>query len=281
MFPEIERDEILELFPTLMPTSGPDGKLTQHLFGEVNLTVKDAEKLLPYVSRDDHDGQHRIFGLVLAGETDPKLVIPMNIWVGLTKGAGKTLDQGKGRNLGDRLDMDGEANATSLAGALNVLNGFIESPSHHLTKSGGYNHPTIPYAVDHLLLDHPQVREIVDNTKDDWSSKRPYQMVSPAIGRAFHYIVTSIDPVKGEEFMQGFYTGTNLKTGDPVHTLREQLVSWSGKKAHLRPTTKEWCAWMVKAWNASVKGESPKIFVYRQTEKFPAFEGIEKTGWFE
>ena len=188
------------------------------------------------------DGQHRLCGVVKAGKPIRSVVI-----TGVDPEAFHTIDTGKTRSLADLLKIDNEVQTAALAGTLNWL--WVYEVLGEFRHDGRYT--ASPEQAFGLLRDKPGIRESVKRT----GRIRRRVGIGHSLAAALHYVLAGIDPSDAEFFYDQLYVGAGMATTDPIHVLREKLVSNSMQVGSRRLTATEMAAFLIKAWNSYRRGD--------------------------
>jgi hypothetical protein len=106
------------------------------------------------------------------------------------------------------------------------------------------------------------------------------RMLTPSIGAVLYYLFAQVDRSDAESFFTLLGTGSGLREGHPIFTLRRALeINANRRTAKANATFR--AAWTVKAWNAWRRGE--RVFQVRwapggaNPEQFPSIDGLDYT----
>lgn len=212
------------------------------------------------------DGQHRLAAVIMANEKVPGIRVPMMVTYDLPIEAGDTVDQGLRRQVAHILSMRGEANTYVLAGALRLV-AFYDSE-----LSPGYwsNFRLLSGAAgEEELAKHPEIRESVK-----YASRANNGLTLPTALSAAHYLIHAATPDSQrrvvDEFFAALRHGENLDRGHPVLALRENLMRQKANARNVRQRSAiEHFALVVKAFNATARGEKRVQSAWRNTEPLP------------
>lgn len=190
------------------------------------------------------DGQHRCTGVVKAGES-----IHVVIVFGVDDEAGTTMDQGRSRKAGDYLSMQGHKNVANLAAAASLLHRALvyNSTSDHYAEIRPTKSETL-----RIIAEHQGLADSVDMI----APKKEARLVGGPSTLAFcHYYITLKTGLRAEakQFILSLMDGTGLEADSPILYARNRLFAERGKR---RAGAK--AEIIIKAWNAFIKGETPK-----------------------
>lgn len=197
------------------------------------------------------DGQHRLEAIIKSGVTIPMLVIR-----GLPKDTFKQIDAGKIRTNGDCLGAAGEMNYNQLAAAIRWIGVISDRKSW---KSMAVSRKKLFRVLD----SHPKLRDSAAYV----NHVKARQICSSGILTACHYVFAKLDQAMADKFLLDLGGGEGLKRTDPVYVLRERLRRSRTERETLPPDCI--AAFVIKAWNATRKGEVIKKLVWQSEEAFP------------
>ena len=203
------------------------------------------------------DGQHRLAAIALAD-----VPVETAVATGVSMSAQETVDIGTRRTVADALKLRGEANVTTLAGALAYLYRNIHDLEHLKER----HYPTIKQAIG-ILEDHPDIRLSISVGGRVQSQLR----ANPSLMTFLHYHFASIDRDDAEDFFDRLISGEGLDRYNPILTLRGTLERDIGADKRMIP--KKVHAFTVKAWNAYREGRELRIMKWSpggaNPERFP------------
>lgn len=212
------------------------------------------------------DGQHRLHAVIESGATIQALVVE-----GVAPAAYITIDSGLGRTMGDVLSVDGELNYNRKAALLRLLWRYEHGMWANLYRGGGGNgHGRTPSHTElrELLSRHPNLDHSIN------VSAHTSRFLQPSLGATLHYLFSQKDPELADLFYNALAEGTGVMRDEPVYLLRERLIHDRTGKGRLKAS--EVHALMVKAWNATRKGERVKRLGWinsgPKAEAFPVIE---------
>lgn len=210
------------------------------------------------------DGQHRLMAVLEAEREIQTLVI-----TGLDAEAQETMDQGRGRSLGDVFKLRGESYWNPLATACRTLclfelYGEVIQPAYQPA-------PSIQQA-SRTLERNPELRDSVAFVYTQ--IRRPW-LPSSHLG-ALHFLFATVDSEAADDFLLKLRTGEGLRRDDAVYVLREKFMA-----SHLERDTiavRKQLALIIKAWNAYVAGEPTTRLEWHpggpRPEPFPTIAGL-------
>jgi len=177
------------------------------------------------------DGQHRLTAIIQTGKT-----FTLPCLIGVSEDSFATLDSGSSRTFADILAQKGHVGTTSLAGGVATLEQFY---------IGNFRKKQLSHrALLARFEKHPNIAEYVT----DFNRLRKVFRPSEAI--FLSYVIQSIAPKKGAQFIQRLATGGSTE-GTPVHEVRERLLNLriKGPTGH-KVIAKDYVIGSVfKAWN--------------------------------
>lgn len=208
------------------------------------------------------DGQHR---LMVSADND----IPFQTLIvyGLETETQDTMDTGKSRSTADVLSIEGYPGATNLAA---IVLGVIRSERWGLkvaTLGSASAYPVTPKQALARLKDEPG---LVDLSRYAVSIRKCG--LSAKVAGVLYYHLSKIDADDAQFFFDSLRDGDGLVRGNPIHTLREHLLSLKNNQRGALNTT-YMAAVVIKAWNKYRLGEECKQLKFRpggaNPEKFP------------
>lgn len=200
------------------------------------------------------DGQHRLLACVQSGCSFRTLVVE-----GVEDEAMSSIDYIKPRNASDFLHFNEEKNTSLIASSLNLLNRYLTS---RLRRVVVYT----PENIWDLLQEHPEIRKGVE-----YASRVKSKLLVPSVVSTSYFLITQKNPVEGVEFMDKLIHGTNLDERSPIYTLRERLMNDVAKRQTKRSSHNQvdLLVYVLKAWNAHRKGQTQRIYVWKENEDAP------------
>ena len=201
------------------------------------------------------NGQHRLTAVIESGVEIDVLVVR-----GIDREAFRTLDGGRIRTTGEVLTMDGEKNGNSIAAAVQSLVSFIDCGGNLFDGNRGRKATAI--LASRVLEAHPNIRNSV------WEMRRNTLFKSQH-GCLMHYLFWIVSPAKASEFASVLADG-HSDIGRPFVLFRETLV-----RTPIRPDLRRsYAAKAIKAFNAEMSGDRPKMLKFISGEEFPTIHGL-------
>jgi hypothetical protein len=199
------------------------------------------------------DGQHRLQAVVESGVTIETLVMR-----DLPPEAQDTVDTGRKRRLADILKIEGYKDTHALAAAVNILHRYRNGLRIDYSQSGAPS----PSQAMALIAAEPQIIESVK------VARLVAKKVPGPIGvfSALHCVFMRIDPEPAEGFFEDLKEGAELKKGDPVLHLRNQLTRPQKDRGYTQsPATVTGLT--CKAFNLRRSGRQISLLTFRKNEK--------------
>jgi hypothetical protein len=204
------------------------------------------------------DGQHRLQAIVDSG-----VEIETMVMRDLPMAAQDTIDTGRRRRLADLLAIEGRSDPHALGAALSMLHRLRTGKRIDYSHSGA---PTPRQALD-LLEAEPEIEKSVK------VARRVTKNVGGPIGvfSALHRIFEDIDPGPAGEFYERLIEGDNLTKGDPLLSLRNQLLR-PRRDRNYSQSPNNVAALTIKAFNLRRAGRKVDVLAFRKAEKFPTVD---------
>jgi hypothetical protein len=215
------------------------------------------------------NGQHRLNAIIAADRAVRALVLR-----NVNPDVIKIIDQGMHRTFGQLLDMNGYDYYNVIAGAVDWI--------YKMTNDYERSTPTAARATVPQLLDvfneHPKVVNSLDPAFAAWQKTR----VDRSILTAYHYAFASVDDEAADLFFEQLATGIGVGADTPVYTLRERYLAEQAKADGKKEQKYVLAAWLVKAWEATRRGETMTSRQLRWTKSGPraeAFPKVSNVSW--
>jgi hypothetical protein len=203
------------------------------------------------------NGQHRLHAIINSATTIDVLVVR-----GIDARAFRSLDGGKIRTTGDVLAMDNERNSNAVAGAIAALVSFVDA-SGSVYGSTSHARKVTGQMAHRILEAHPGIRDSVHEMKRG-------RLFSNQFGFMLHYVFGLSDSQAAADFADVIAEG-HADVGRPFMVFREHMIHHQNRpdlrRAH--------CAKAIKAFNAEVCGERPKMLKFITGEEFPTIAGLD------
>lgn len=217
------------------------------------------------------DGQHRLAAVVIAGETKPDFVLPMQVTYGIAPEAMDAVDIGLKRSAADTLSMHGEESSTLLSATLRMIHVYDT-----LVRPFGHDVPfaendwrsrtgkNITYGQTRAMLEaEPEVRDAVR-----YGGLMRHLILPSAACAGVHILRREWPAEVTEPFLHSLRHGTDLTVGTGVWALREAYVTQRTARNYKR-TPHGQLALFIKGWNLHVTGKERTRLVWRVDEPFP------------
>jgi len=189
------------------------------------------------------DGQHRLLACVETGIAFRTLIV-----YNVPAEAQPTMDTGKARTLADVLALAGYPNASALAATtLAVLR--AETYSLKAAIQAGSKYPITRNQGLERVNAEPVLQEVAM-----YGKKFARLGLAGRIASLMFYTLSKIDAEDAQHFFEKLRTGDSLERGNPILTLRNQLLM---VKENKRGATNQTylTALVIKAWNKFRRGE--------------------------
>lgn len=182
---------------------------------------------------------------------------------GLPLEAQDSIDTGRKRRLADILRIEGYTDTHALAAAVNMLYRYRNGLRLDYSQNSA---PSAKQAL-HLIESEPGMREGVT------AARYVTREVGGPIGvfAALHCEFTSADPIPAEEFFLGLEKGESLEQGDPLLSLRRQLIRLRTDRLYT-PSPFAVAGLTIKAFNLRRNDSTVSVLSFRKTEAMPRVE---------
>jgi hypothetical protein len=204
------------------------------------------------------NGQHRLWAIVASGVSVDVLVVR-----GIDAEAFRTLDGVRTRRTGEVLGMAGEVNASSLASCVQALLTFVHAGGSIWNGSTHAGPKATPSTCERILRAHPGIRESV-------CKMRRNALFHNQHATMLHYLFSCVSQPIATDFANVLADGDS-DIGRPFVVLRESLL----RVPHRTDLRKAYCAKAIKAFNAELSGDRPKMFRFSADEDFPTIDGFD------
>jgi hypothetical protein len=203
------------------------------------------------------NGQHRLWAIMLAGVGVDVLVVR-----GVNANSFRTLDSGRVRRTGEVLAMSGEKNSNKVAAAVQALLSFVDLEGR-LYSSCGNGRKATPSACTRILDRNPGIRDSVREINRN-------SLYCSQHAALLHFLFTSVDAGVAADFADVLANG-HADLGRPFVVFRESLV----RSPVCSENRVSYAARAIKAFNAELSGDRPKMFKFASTEEFPTINGLD------
>ncbi len=199
------------------------------------------------------DGQHRLEGVVAAGETDPDLKVPFAIFVGMPVENFKAIDEGRLRSAAQLLNKAGIAGGTHAVTLLRAVSAYDSDD---------------PWAGKRGKLTNLEAFELLGKDPDGYADaiaicNKGYKRtnITPGIMASAYYLIMRANG-RGNPIVQAFFDGLiNMrKVGTelalPPDDPRQVLLN---RYANGRPrSVMDGIVWIIASWNNVARGNHPR-----------------------
>lgn len=221
------------------------------------------------------DGQHRLAALVMAGEVNPDITVPLSVTYDLAPEVSNKIDTGKPKTIADILSMNGIIDVNHM-GALCRLAGFYLEASRFLKPDAETVPAFHPNGYKGFKLEADEVLKMVDDDptlRDRVTDGRALHKVVGVTPASFVYWVLIREgwsQALVDEFMLAVRDGAGLATNDPRYAVRETLLNRRARRGVNRDSI-ETAALILKAWKLWQRGGTfnGRGFAWRKDEEFP------------
>ncbi|MEI8285660.1 MAG: hypothetical protein WCG15_00025 [Actinomycetes bacterium] len=204
------------------------------------------------------NGQHRLWAIIAAGVGIDVLVVR-----GIDAEAFKTLDGVRARRAGEVLQMSGESSGNQVAACVQALLCFVDSGGKVSSGSTNGGRKATPSTCYRVLESHPGIRRSVFEMRRNVAFRSQHASM-------LHYLFSKVSTKAAEDFANVLADG-HSDIGRPFVIFRETLL-----KTPIRSDLRRvYCAKAIKAFNAEMSGERPKMFKFLATEDFPSIGGLD------
>ncbi len=212
------------------------------------------------------DGQHRLWAIVEAARTNPKIELPFLVVEGVEPDVMPTIDTGKARGFANVLQIGGHLNTNVLAATVRMCMWYDSG----VGKAEGFATPSNT-TMEEYLQDHPEIADRVNEA----CRKTPLKaMASHSLWGFLYYQASLISQQKAGEWLGLLTTGAGLDENHPVLQYRARLMAMkdgSGTKRY----HDERVALGIKCWNLFVTGRRVSRLVWQPTrEDQPRFTSV-------
>jgi hypothetical protein len=204
------------------------------------------------------DGQHRLHA-VLEADAPIETLVMRNLPIE----AQDTVDTGRKRRLADILKIEGYSDSHALAAGINMLHRFRTGLRIDYSQSGA---PSALQAIELIQREPEIVRSVA-------VARTVAKQVPGPIGVfiALHCVFFKVDPGPTEEFYLRLKDGAELRKGDPLLHLRNQLMRPRKDRGYAQaPSTV--MGMTIKAFNMRRAGREVELLTFRKNEQLPAVE---------
>lgn len=204
------------------------------------------------------NGQHRLWAIIMAGIGVDVLVVR-----GVNQESFRTLDSGRVRRAGEVLAMDGEKNGNKVAAAVQALLAFVDAGGKLYGGSCANGRKATPSACQRILERHPGIRDSVREVNRN-------SLYCSQHAALLHYLFSLVSKSAAGDFAD-VLAGGHPDLGRPFVVFRESLV----RSPVCSENRLSYAAKAIKAFNAELSGDRPKMFKFLASEDFPTVAGLD------
>jgi len=206
------------------------------------------------------DGQNRLLAII-----DQDMTVPLEVLRGVHPESQKYMDIGAARKPADSLYMAGIEYSSKISTSLTLLNQY-DSQGFISIQGGSKRLNT--FEVIEALEKYPG---IVDSAKCIFNTSVAQKLMTGSHLVFCHYIFNRIDPNVCTSFWDQVDKGYNLTKNDPIHLLREKMITNKAASLATKQNPIVMIAFVVKAWNLHRAGRSISRLQYSATsnDQFP------------
>lgn len=197
------------------------------------------------------DGQHRLAGVVAAGEQDETIQVPFAVFVGMPPENFRAIDEGRIRSASQMLTMRGEQSGAHLGTVIKMVAAYDSgNPREYVRQRMG--NAAVFEALERDGDNYNVARE--------WGSRNFKKLATtPGPLGAGYYLIgraNGFDNPYFTAFFEGlaqnrkYGTDFVLPDDDPRHVLRNRFIA-------TRPAPIEAVFWIIQSWNNMVTGRHP------------------------
>jgi hypothetical protein len=204
------------------------------------------------------NGQHRLWAIIGSGVAVDVLVVR-----GVNPASFKTLDSGRVRRAGEVLAMDGEKNGNKVAAAVQALLAFVDAGGRVYAGSCSHGRKATSSACQRILERHPRLRDSVREMNRNTLYHSQHSTL-------LHYLFSLVSAPVAAAFAD-VLAGGHQDIGRPFMIFRESLV----RSPVCSENRGAYTAKAIKAFNAELLGDRPKMFKVLASEEFPTISGLD------
>lgn len=206
------------------------------------------------------NGQHRLLALKEHGKP-----LPFSIALVPNQSVFRTIDTGRSRSSGDILKINGYKDTNNLAAALSYLLKYQNSEA--LTHKGAIT----SYDVLDAAKKYPHMSYFGRD------ARLTLHILPLSQAMFLMYVFATIGTELSNIFFYGLQTGEDLKRGDPILMLRNEMIK--NRERRLMQDKRYNVAAVIMAWNAYVSGEKLSTIRWDGVD-FPVIAGVNRKKLF-
>ena len=202
------------------------------------------------------NGQHRLLACVQSGLSFPVIVVS-----GVQPESFMSMDNGRKRNGGDILGIEGIKNASSTAATVKTIYAFNNKRYgvNVSTQIGALSNTEMLDKYTELNRSRVDSKTPLDEaTKYGLKmAKRDECLLSPSLVSTFHYLLRGVEAERGLLFMEQLCLGYGIEKSSPIQNLRTKITKTKTDKNY-RLTQTELIGNIVYAWQKFKNNEKCK-----------------------
>ena len=196
------------------------------------------------------NGQHRLNAIIASNTTQEMVVV-----TGVEVDAFATMDLGGKRNGGDVLSIMGVEDPKSVSTLCKFVYGYKNAMYDDSLNGAKTVGNTEIYGYYKSLTNVRSSIDFAIKLRKDKSV--PTRVLSTQQLHGFHYLLSEVNKVDAERFLNGLYYGNELEMDSPIMAMRNRLIKSKDHKNY-RIGNKEFINLMTLAWNKWRAGEKVK-----------------------
>ena len=204
------------------------------------------------------DGQHRLQAIINSNTSQDMLMV-----YGLDESVFATIDTGKNRTASDTLFIANVKDAPVTAAIVRMILNYERAVAmYKLSLKGKASKMPV---TNQDILEFSQTVDLSTHIKKAGKWVKAQAIYTKAEYAFFYYVLSSIDNLIADSFLESLASGIGLGATSPIYVLREKLIMWKSKDTP--PTGIDRLMLIFKAWNM-VRADKPcsKSFVYDHAE---------------
>ena len=186
------------------------------------------------------DGQHRLHACVITGQPIETLIV-----TGLPNSAFGVVDTNRPRTGAMYLEHQGIKNAAAIQAAIKTITYYKTRGSRSLQKLS-------PKTISTVYHKYTGLQESCAKYKNAASG-----LARPSVVVGLHYLMSLVDPMLADDYMDGITKGMNLEDTEPAFVIRKKLLKLRFEKTHL--TQQQQMSLVIKGWNCMLDGWRGKV----------------------
>ena len=190
------------------------------------------------------DGQHRLEALAGTKGDEDQVIIEVLVVRGMDPASQDAMDQGRRRQAGQQLDMQGYKNGMFLAAVARMCHAIDNDHIWTAIRNSQMSNS----AVEAWVAEHRAEMDLANNHHSGLLKISAQPRISGAMLIQF----ARKDQRAAEEFFDFMATGANLEPGSPILALRERFAK--AQRTRERLSDRDTMGFYIQAWNAWRRG---------------------------